>query len=105
MSLPSQFKVKTNSDKEKRVLANRYQLEKRLGSGNFGTAWLVTDLKAQDNQQTLYVNLVSVCQYICVIKWSVCTLKGYIYAKLYLFSKDICNKTCLIFYFFFKANY
>ena len=28
-----------------RVLANRYQVQKKLGSGNFGTAFLVKDLK------------------------------------------------------------
>ena len=30
---------------DKQVLANRYQKEKKLGSGNFGTALLVKDLK------------------------------------------------------------
>jgi serine/threonine protein kinase len=29
---------------EKKVLGDRYRVEKKLGSGNFGTAFLVTDL-------------------------------------------------------------
>ena len=33
---------------QKRVLANRYQVEKKLGSGNFGTAFLVKDLKLKN---------------------------------------------------------
>jgi len=37
-------------DEDKRVIVNRYRVEKKLGSGNFGTAFLVTDLKAKDNQ-------------------------------------------------------
>lgn len=32
-------------DEKKRVVVNRYRVEKKLGSGNFGTAYLVTDLK------------------------------------------------------------
>ena len=34
-------------DDEKRVIVNRYRVEKKLGSGNFGTAYLVKDLKAK----------------------------------------------------------
>ena len=37
-------------DSEKRVLANRYRIEKKLGSGNFGTAFLVTDLNDENEQ-------------------------------------------------------
>lgn len=29
----------------KKILAKRYRVEKKLGSGNYGTAFLVTDLK------------------------------------------------------------
>ncbi len=31
--------------KENRVVADRYRIERKLGSGNFGTAFLVIDLK------------------------------------------------------------
>ena len=34
-------------DDEKRVIVNRYRVEKKLGSGNFGTAYLVKDLKTK----------------------------------------------------------
>ncbi len=37
-------------DKDKRVLVNRYRVEKKLGSGNFGTAYLVTDLNADTDK-------------------------------------------------------
>ena len=36
------------SDDEKRIVSNRYRIEKKLGSGNFGTAFLITDLKEQN---------------------------------------------------------
>ena len=35
------------SDEKKRVVVNRYRVEKKLGSGNFGTAYLVRDLKTK----------------------------------------------------------
>lgn len=38
------------SQSEKRMLANRYRIEKKLGSGNYGTAFLVTDLKDETDQ-------------------------------------------------------
>lgn len=50
MPLPKQLQ---KPEKKKRVLANRYRVEKRLGSGNFGTAWLVTDLKCKDEKEKL----------------------------------------------------
>ena len=34
-----------NDNNNKRVLAKRYAIEKKLGSGNYGTAFLVIDLK------------------------------------------------------------
>ncbi|KAI0212520.1 Serine/threonine-protein kinase Nek11 [Lamellibrachia satsuma] len=52
MPLPKQLQ---KPEKKKRVLANRYRVEKRLGSGNFGTAWLVTDLKCKDEKEKLKV--------------------------------------------------
>ena len=33
-----------------KVLANRYHLERKLGSGAFGCAFLVTDLKANGDR-------------------------------------------------------
>ena len=50
MPLPKQLR---KPEKKKRVLANRYRVEKRLGSGNFGTAWLVTDLKCKEEKDKL----------------------------------------------------
>ena len=38
------------SSRPERVLGNRYKVERRLGSGNFGVAQLVTDLKAGGEQ-------------------------------------------------------
>ena len=32
------------------VLAHRYRVERKLGSGAFGTAWLVTDLKSHNER-------------------------------------------------------
>lgn len=44
---PSRGVKKPKEDKSNcRVLANRYRVEKKLGSGNFGTAFLVFDMKA-----------------------------------------------------------
>ncbi|ELT89257.1 hypothetical protein CAPTEDRAFT_177924 [Capitella teleta] len=34
-----------------RILANRYAVEKKLGSGNFGTVWMVKDSKAKDEKE------------------------------------------------------
>jgi NIMA (never in mitosis gene a)-related kinase 11 len=41
-------KENLSSNDEKRIIANRYRVEKKLGSGNFGTAFLVTDLKENE---------------------------------------------------------
>ena len=49
-------KQQSLNDDEKRVLANRYRVEKKLGSGNFGTAFLVTDLK-ENEEQYVYNNI------------------------------------------------
>ena len=32
------------------IYGKRYKIEKKLGAGNFGTAYLVTDLKAKTEQ-------------------------------------------------------
>lgn len=40
----------TVPDEKKRVIVNRYRVEKKLGSGNFGTAYLVTDLKTKNSE-------------------------------------------------------
>ena len=50
-------KQQSLNDDEKRVLANRYRVEKKLGSGNFGTAFLVTDLK-ENEEQYVYNNYI-----------------------------------------------
>ena len=49
-------KQQSLNDDEKRVLANRYRVEKKLGSGNFCTAFLVTDLK-ENEEQYVYNNI------------------------------------------------
>ena len=51
--IPRSKGAKPDKAPDKRVLANRYRVEKRLGSGNFGTAWLVTDLKCKDPKEQL----------------------------------------------------
>ena len=40
-----------SAKKRRPILANRYQIEKKLGSGNFGTASLVVDLKSKDAKE------------------------------------------------------
>ncbi|XP_063951532.1 serine/threonine-protein kinase Nek11-like [Lytechinus pictus] len=48
---PSRGVKKPKEDKsDHRVLANRYRVEKKLGSGNFGTAFLVFDMKANPDK-------------------------------------------------------
>ena len=60
MPLPAKLtqKTKTRGGKskskvEKRVLANRYTVTRRLGSGNFGTAWIILDGKAKEERDKL----------------------------------------------------
>ena len=43
--MPLSRNTKEKNSAEKRVLANRYQVEKKLGSGNFGTAFIVKDIR------------------------------------------------------------
>ncbi len=48
---PARGVKKPKEDKsDHRVLANRYLVEKKLGSGNFGTAYLVHDTKANTSK-------------------------------------------------------
>lgn len=48
---PSRGVKKPKEDKsDHRVLANRYRVDKKLGSGNFGTAFLVFDTKANPDK-------------------------------------------------------
>ncbi|XP_070574674.1 serine/threonine-protein kinase Nek11-like isoform X2 [Ptychodera flava] len=44
-------KPKEVDKSDHRVLANRYRVEKKLGSGNFGTAFLVFDMKAKKGDE------------------------------------------------------
>ncbi|XP_013411835.1 serine/threonine-protein kinase Nek11 [Lingula anatina] len=46
--IPRGRRSSKEEEEEKRILANRYQVERKLGSGNFGTAFLVKDLKCKD---------------------------------------------------------
>ncbi|KAH9505755.1 Serine/threonine-protein kinase Nek11 [Bulinus truncatus] len=45
--------TKDRATKEARVLANRYEVVKKLGSGNFGTAFLCKDLKCNNELKVL----------------------------------------------------
>lgn len=38
----------SSHENEKKIRAKRYQIEKKLGFGNYGTAFLVTDLKTDE---------------------------------------------------------
>ncbi|KAF6019940.1 NEK11 [Bugula neritina] len=53
--LSKSAKLSDTPDDKKRVVVNRYRIEKKLGSGNFGTAYLVKDLKTQDLNEQLKV--------------------------------------------------
>lgn len=46
--IPRSRPVSQSAEQDRRVIVNRYQVEKKLGSGNFGTAFLVRDLKSRD---------------------------------------------------------
>jgi hypothetical protein len=51
----------TNEDNlatNKKIIAKRYRIEKKLGSGNYGTAFLVNDLKNDELLDSLYFSLV-----------------------------------------------
>lgn len=50
-SLPQSAKNGERRNESTRVLARRYKVERRLGSGSFGTAYLVLDLQSSDNER------------------------------------------------------
>ncbi|CAD5110793.1 DgyrCDS158 [Dimorphilus gyrociliatus] len=54
MSLPREL-PKSAKKKVKRVFANRYHAERKLGKGSFGTVWLVTDAKCKIPDEKLKV--------------------------------------------------
>jgi len=64
----SSGKTLTSASAEKTdVLANRYFIETTLGSGNCGTALLVSDRKDKDSREKLLVQLLlfyNVCRFI-----------------------------------------
>jgi len=72
----------SEEQQSKEVLANRYLVERTLGSGNCGTAILVTDRKEKDAKNKLWVLSVShICDFFCK---SVCfsrsvETKGYVH--------------------------
>jgi hypothetical protein len=45
-----QIILKMAENNELQIYRKRYQIDKKLGAGNFGTAYLVTDLKAKNEQ-------------------------------------------------------
>lgn len=56
MPLPSRLPTDlSNSNKDKVIIGNRYILDKKLGAGNFGTAYLIFDQQSasQDNKKVL----------------------------------------------------
>lgn len=48
-----------DDDDDKKVIGNRYRVEKKLGSGNFGVAFLVTDLKEKDQLYLLIYQILT----------------------------------------------
>ena len=52
MPLPKSYPVAGDqaSSTKKRILNKRYTVGKKLGSGHFGTAFLVTDIKANNER-------------------------------------------------------
>ena len=53
MPLPKRIPRPSSSKKEKRVVVNRYEIVKKLGHGNYGTAWLVKDKRAKEEKDSL----------------------------------------------------
>ncbi|BFZ13402.1 hypothetical protein BsWGS_16441 [Bradybaena similaris] len=51
--MPPHRPIKDVETRKARVLANRYEIVKKLGSGNFGTAFLCQDLKAGHQNKVL----------------------------------------------------
>lgn len=48
------YKKKESSKKTPKVLANRYEIVKKLGKGNFGTAYLCKDLRSKNPETDEY---------------------------------------------------
>lgn len=53
MPLPKKLPRSSKSSCVGRIYANRYRVVKRLGSGNFGTVFLVEDLRANGERKVL----------------------------------------------------
>lgn len=58
--------TKTSSSKEtkKKILVNRYKVDRKLGSGNFGTVFVVEDLKSED-KWLVSKRALFVCLFAC----------------------------------------
>ena len=41
-------KTPPSKETKKKILVNRYKVDRKLGSGNFGTVFVVEDLKSED---------------------------------------------------------
>ena len=58
--MPSTRRSQTQGFKE-RTLANRYKVLRKLGSGNFGTVFVVEDLKSDEKWLVLMLFLHLLC--------------------------------------------
>ena len=61
--MPSTRRSQTQELKE-RTLANRYKMLRKLGSGNFGTVFVVEDLKSDEKWLALMLSLCLLCFHI-----------------------------------------
>jgi hypothetical protein len=52
---------------EPQIYKKRYKVDKKLGAGNFGTAYLVTDAKAK-NEPYEISNLISIFKFRFIIE-------------------------------------
>ena len=46
--MPSMKRTSSQEVKDTRILANRYKVQRKLGSGSFGTVFVVEDLKSDE---------------------------------------------------------
>ena len=44
---------KTHEDEQSQIVANRYSVSKKLGSGSYGTVFLVSDLKTFETEYVI----------------------------------------------------